>query len=126
MLLLDCLLVHQLLLKRNHSFILSNSLIADCTSIQDRNRYLAILEAFISAGYIVGPAIGGFLGQVSYSFPLYCAGVVAGIAFIFAAIFLDESNKDVHRIYNIRREVRGKSKGIIYEMIMIYRREEEC
>ena len=88
-------------------------LIADCTAPKDRNRYLAYLEATIAAASVLGPAIGGVLGKSNYDYPLYFAGGVAGVALIIASAFLDESNKDVHEIRDIRREAKGKSKGVL-------------
>ena len=88
-----------------------SSLIADCTSPKDRNRYLAYLEATIAGASVFGPAIGGVLGSSNYDYPLYFAGGVAGVALIVASFYLDESNKDVHEIRDIRREVKGKGKG---------------
>ena len=92
-------------------FRVTRRLIADCTLPSERNKYLAYLEATIAAASVLGPAIGGVLGQKNYDYPLYFAGGVAGFALIFASIFLDESNKDVHEIYEIRRSVKGKGKG---------------
>ena len=106
------LLVPRLSHRRSrHPIEVRNSLIADCTSPKDRNRYLAYLEATIAAASVLGPAIGGVLGKSDYDYPLYFAGGVAGVALIIASIFLDESNKDVHEIRDIRREAKGKSKG---------------
>ena len=68
---------------------------ADVTTAEDRNKYLSRLDACISFGYIIGPAIGGILVQVNNHFPMYVAGVVSGIAMIVAMIFLEESNPKV-------------------------------
>ena len=68
-----------------HLFI--NSYIADCTTPDERPKYLARLEAFLAAAYIFGPAIGGFLGEISLGLPF----IVAGIALLFVIIFLSES-----------------------------------
>lgn len=107
------LLVPRLSRRRSrHPIEVRNSLIADCTAPKDRNRYLAYLEATIAAASVLGPAIGGVLGKSNYDYPLYFAGGVAGVALIIASAFLDESNKDVHEIRDIRREAKGKSKGV--------------
>lgn len=65
----------------------------------------------VSAAFIIGPAIGGFLGSKNYSFPLYFAGAVAGIALVFAFFMMEETNKDVHVIYELRAEMKGKTGG---------------
>ena len=63
------------------------------------------LDACSSASFILGPAIGGVLGQVSYHFPLCVSvhlfthsiigGIASGIAFIVALFLLKESNPAV-------------------------------
>lgn len=68
-----------------------NSYIADCTTPDERPKYLARLEAFLAAAYIFGPAIGGFLGQIRLGLPFIVAGIVAGIALLFVIFFLSES-----------------------------------
>ena len=65
--------------------------IADCTTPEERPKYLAQLEAFLAAAYILGPAIGGLLGEISYGVPFIAAGVVAAIALILVIFFLHES-----------------------------------
>ena len=75
------------------------------------SQIVTVQEAVISAAFIIGPAIGGFLGSKNYSFPLYFAGGVAGIALLFALFMMEETNKDVHAIYELRSEMKGKTGG---------------
>lgn len=70
---------------------LRNRYIADCTTPDERPKYLARLEAFLAAAYIFGPAIGGFLGEIKLGLPFIVAGIVAGIALIFVIFSLSES-----------------------------------
>ena len=72
-------------------FHTTNRYIADCTTPEERPKYLAQLEAFLAAAYILGPAIGGLLGEISYGVPFIAAGVVAAIALVFVIFFLHES-----------------------------------
>lgn len=67
------------------------SYIADCTTPDERPKYLARLEAFLAAAYIFGPAIGGFLGEIKLGLPFIAAGIVAAIALVFVIIYLNES-----------------------------------
>lgn len=53
------------------SLILVQAVIADIIPGDRRSIYITRLEACNSAAYIVGPAIGGLLGQISYQTPLY-------------------------------------------------------
>ena len=84
--------------------IVNFRVVADVTTAEDRNKYLSRLDACISFGYIIGPAIGGVLAQVNNHFPMYVAGVVSGIAMIVAMIFLEESNPKVLK----QRELKAK------------------
>ena len=87
-------------------------MIADCTTTEERNKFLVILEATVSAAFIVGPALGGFIGSKNYSYPLFFAGIVAGIALIFASTMMHETNKDVQTLQELKREMKGKNGGM--------------
>ena len=92
-----------------------NRLIADCTSVEERNKWLAVLEAVISAATVVGPAIGSVLSKHSFSLPLHFAGIVAGIALIFAFFFLEETNKDVFELKQMKKKLKTNlKKGRFY------------
>ena len=87
-------------------------MIADCTTTEERSKFLTILEATVSAAFIVGPAFGGFLGAKNYTYPLFFAGCVAGIALIFASTMMHETNKDVVTLQELKKEMKGKSGGM--------------
>lgn len=91
--------------------------IADCTTPEERPKYLAQLEAFLAAAYILGPAIGGLLGEISYGVPFIAAGVVAAIALIFVIFFLHES-LDVTKAKEEakKKEKKEKKKHSLKEM----------
>lgn len=69
------------------------------------------MEAVISASSVLGPALGGILGQYSYSLPLYFAGCVAGVAMLFSFFFLQETNKDVRDIKDLKKQMKCQSEG---------------
>ena len=86
------MLDHPSLHKRTNNYInIRYRLIADCTPVEERNKWLARLEAVISAACVLGPAIGSILRRFGYSVPLLFAGVTAGIALLFAAFLLEET-----------------------------------
>ena len=90
------------------------SVIADITPADERNQYLSRLDAVVSAAFIVGPALGGILGQVNNKFPLFFAGVVSGLALIVAFIFLKESNPTVLERWESKKNPRpAESKDTI-------------
>lgn len=80
-----------------------SSVIADLIPAEDRSIYLSRLDACVTAAFILGPAIGGILGQVNNHFPLYVAGVASGVAMIVAMIFLNESNPLVIQRRNAKK-----------------------
>lgn len=61
------------------------------------------MDACGSFSFIVGPALGGVLAQVSNHFPMYIAGIISGIAMIVAFIFLKESNPKIVRQKEAKR-----------------------
>lgn len=56
--------------------------VADITTVEERGKGMGLLGASMSLGFMIGPAIGGFLSTISIVFPFYFGATVA----IFAAI----------------------------------------
>ncbi len=56
--------------------------VADITSYENRGRGMGLLGASMSLGFMIGPAIGGFLSKISLDFPFYFATAAA----LFAAV----------------------------------------
>ncbi len=65
--------------------------IADITPPQDRAKNFALMGAVFSLGFIVGPAIGGALGQVNVVLPALAAGSLSLLSAIFGYFMLPES-----------------------------------
>ncbi|WP_186669423.1 MFS transporter [Sporosarcina sp. BP05] len=51
--------------------------VADITTYENRGRGMGLLGASMSLGFMIGPAIGGFLSKVSLQFPFYIATIAA-------------------------------------------------
>ena len=62
--------------------------VADITTNKERGKAMGLIGAAISLGFMIGPAIGGFLSNISLQFPIYSAGSVTIIAGILSSIFL--------------------------------------
>ena len=88
------------------------SVIADLVPAEDRSIFLSRLDACVTAAFILGPAIGGILGQVNNHFPLYVAGVASGIAMIIAMIFLKESNPIVLQRRNAKKSSTAETAAV--------------
>lgn len=65
---------------------------ADITSENERTTGMGRLGAANGAGFIIGPAIGGFLSIYGFSATGFAAALMTGVNFIFAFFFLPESN----------------------------------
>ncbi len=65
--------------------------VADITEPRERGRYYGVLGAAGGLGFIVGPAIGGFVGQFSLTAPMFVAAGVTAINVLWAYVALPES-----------------------------------
>lgn len=68
-------------------------LIADISPAQDKARNFGYMSAIISAGFILGPGIGGFLAEISHRVPFVFAGILGIFAFIGTVLFVKTSQK---------------------------------
>ena len=66
--------------------------ITDITSEKERASGLGKVGAAHGAGFIIGPAIGGFLSSYGFLTLGIVAAVLTGVNFLFAFFFLPESN----------------------------------
>jgi MFS family permease len=64
---------------------------ADVTPPQDRAKNYALMGAVFSLGFVLGPAIGGMLGQFNVILPALAAGALSLIGVIFGYLMLPES-----------------------------------
>ncbi|MFQ5825377.1 MAG: MFS transporter [bacterium] len=65
--------------------------IADITTKENRAKGMGLIGAAVGTGFIIGPAVGGFLSQYSYSLPGYGAAILSLIALLLAISKLPES-----------------------------------
>jgi DHA1 family tetracycline resistance protein-like MFS transporter len=71
--------------------------IADVTEPQQRAQAFGMLGAAFGLGFILGPAIGGFLGQFDPRYPFFAAAALAAINFCYGLFVLPESLDREHR-----------------------------
>ena len=65
--------------------------ITDVTDEKNRSRGLGLIGAAFGLGFILGPAIGGILGQWGFAIPAYVAAGLATINWVLIAFWLPES-----------------------------------
>ncbi len=68
-----------------------NAYVADITAPEDRARRFGMIGAAFGAGFVLGPALGGALSQISLAAPAYAAGVLALLNFLLGFFALPES-----------------------------------
>jgi DHA1 family tetracycline resistance protein-like MFS transporter len=71
--------------------------IADTTEPEQRGQAFGMLGAAFGLGFILGPAIGGFLGQFDPRWPFFASGGLAVINFCYGLFVLPESLDKAHR-----------------------------
>lgn len=64
--------------------------VADVTTIEERPKAMGWVSGAISGGFIIGPGIGGFLGDISTRLPFFVASILGLVGFVFAWALLKE------------------------------------
>ncbi|MBB6468314.1 DHA1 family tetracycline resistance protein-like MFS transporter [Aminobacter lissarensis] len=73
------------------SFTTVFAYMADITPPEGRARAYGLIGAAFSAGFVAGPLMGGFLGEISPRAPFWVAAAMSGLAFLYGAFVLPES-----------------------------------
>lgn len=69
----------------------ANAYVADITPASDRARRFGLLGAMMGLGFILGPALGGILGDVDLRLPFVASGCLAVLNWIYGYFVLPES-----------------------------------
>jgi MFS family permease len=75
------------------NFTIAQSYLSDVSSKKNRSKAFGISGAAFGFGFLIGPAIGGFLSQFGYSVPSFIAAGVSFIPIVITAFFLEETVK---------------------------------
>lgn len=75
----------------------ANAYVADITAPEDRAKRFGMLGAAFGMGFILGPVMGGILGDIDLHLPFYVAGVLALTNWIYGYFVLPESLKPENR-----------------------------
>lgn len=73
------------------SFTTIYAYMADITAPEKRARAYGLIGAAFSGGFVLGPVIGGFLGDYDPRAPFWAAAAMSGIAFFYGLVILPES-----------------------------------
>lgn len=75
----------------------ASAYIADISDDSNRAKNFGLIGAAFGLGFIVGPLLGGFLGQYGSRIPFYAAGILCLINFLYGLLILPESLKRENR-----------------------------
>ena len=86
------------------SITTASAYIADVSTDEDRAKNFGMIGAAFGVGFIIGPVIGGFLGQYGARVPFYAASILCLVNFVYGYFILPESlDKENRRSFNWRR-----------------------
>ncbi|MFD0050945.1 MFS transporter [Actinomycetes bacterium NPDC127524] len=68
--------------------------ISDITTLKTRPKAMGYMSAAISTGFIIGPGIGGFLGDISTRLPFFFAAGLGAVAAVLTMIALKEPERN--------------------------------
>lgn len=70
---------------------IANAYVADITEPKDRAKRFGQIGAMFGIGFILGPVMGGLLGDINLRYPFYAAGTMALINLAYGYFVLPES-----------------------------------
>ena len=79
------------------SFTTAQAYIADVSTPEKRAQNFGLVGAAFGVGFIIGPVIGGLLGQYGARIPFYAAAVLALLNWLYGYFILPESLKPENR-----------------------------
>ncbi|WP_300379891.1 TCR/Tet family MFS transporter [Henriciella sp.] len=86
------------------TFSTANAYIADTTDPDERGRAFGMIGAAFGFGFVIGPAIGGFLGDIDTRLPFFAAGALCFMNFLYGYFVLPESlAEDERRPFKLSR-----------------------
>ena len=112
--------------------------VADVTSPQDRAKGMGLIGAAIGLGFILGPALGGVLSNLSgavhgslfrqnpYALPCLASAALAALNLVAAALFLPESLSPANRgsvrprLSRFRQLTHGLAEPRLRSLVLVY------
>jgi len=73
------------------SFTTANAYIADVSAPEQRARSFGMIGAAFGLGFIIGPLLGGMLGDIQHRLPFWCAAGLSLLNFCYGLFVLPES-----------------------------------
>ena len=86
------------------SITTASAYIADVSTPENRAKNFGMIGAAFGLGFIIGPVIGGLLGQYGARVPFYAAAILCLLNFLYGFFILPESlDKENRRAFDIKR-----------------------
>ncbi len=79
------------------SYTTASAYVADVTSPDERGKAFGVLGAAFGVGFVVGPAIGGLLGDFGPRVPFFVAAGLSLLNFCYGFVFLPETHPKERR-----------------------------
>ncbi len=92
------------------SFTVASAYIADVSTRENKAKNFGLIGAAFGIGFIIGPGIGGFFGEIDIRLPFYIAAGLTFANFLFGWFFVPESlAPEKRRKINLSKMVPGVS-----------------
>lgn len=91
--------------------------ISDITDEKNRAKGLGIIGAAFGLGFIIGPAVGGFLSQWGYAVPAFAAAGLALVNLIAVTLWLPESLTPARRAAMSAQVARAFNIGALWQAL---------
>ena len=79
------------------SWVIANAYIADVTPPEGRAKAFGLMGAAFGVGFVIGPAIGGLLGELGPRVPFWVAAAISFLNFVYGWIVLPETLAPANR-----------------------------
>ena len=92
------------------SFTVASAYIADISTREEKAKNFGLIGAAFGIGFIIGPGIGGFFGEINIRLPFYIAAGLTFANFLFGWFFVPESLiPENRRKINVMKMIPGVS-----------------
>jgi MFS transporter, DHA1 family, tetracycline resistance protein len=86
------------------SYVIANAYIADVTAPDERAKAFGLMGAAFGIGFVLGPALGGLLGEFGPRVPFFVAAGISALNFIYGWFVLPETLPvEKRRAFDLRR-----------------------
>jgi DHA1 family tetracycline resistance protein-like MFS transporter len=92
------------------SFTVASAYIADISTMEEKAKNFGLIGAAFGLGFIIGPGIGGYFGDIDIRLPFYIAAGLTFANFLFGWLVVPESlSKENRRPINFMKMIPGVS-----------------